>query len=109
MESTKSSAPVEPVRWNFEAKPPGVDRLDPYRTNYPRELVTLAEHITAKLWRPEEKLKHVEKLINRLFAACIRLPDMGGDLFARGIEVISRRFFVVIWLSKFEPSNMQEI
>lgn len=45
--------------------------------------------------------------MQRLFAAICRLPDFGGDTWAKGIEVIQRKYGVVIWLSKFQPTEMQ--
>jgi len=50
----------------------------------------------------------VERLMHRLFCACCRLPDYGGDLWSRGLDVIQRKTGSVIYLSRFEPSGMTE-
>ena len=42
-------------------------------------------------------MSKIEVLIRRLLAACMRL---GGDLWARGIDVLQRRFGVCIYLRK---------
>ena len=50
----------------------------------------------------------VEVLLYRLFAACRRLPDFGGDLWSRGLRVIERKCSVEIWLDSFVPSDVTE-
>lgn len=49
----------------------------------------------------------IKILLERLLKACQRRPDMGGDLWSRGIEVIQRRRSVLIYLSKFQPTDVQ--
>lgn len=53
-------------------------------------------------------MNNVGILMMRLLDACNRLPDMGGDLWARGIEVIERKYGVDISLASFVPSGMIE-
>lgn len=50
----------------------------------------------------------IEVLVNRLYRACSRLPDLGGDLWARGIDKIHRKYGCSIWLSRFEPADLTE-
>lgn len=42
-------------------------------------------------------------LIQRLWYACQRLPDYGGDMFSRGKEIIERKYGVVCYLNSFKP------
>lgn len=50
--------------------------------------------------------KKAEILYNRLFAACRRLPGMGGGLWGRGKERIDAKLGIVTYLSRFEPGDM---
>jgi hypothetical protein len=46
------------------------------------------------------------ELIGRLFRACQKLPDWGGNLWQRGQSAIARKIGVRIWLSKFKPGEL---
>lgn len=50
----------------------------------------------------------VKNLMGRLWDACRRKPELGGDLWGRGIEVIQRKYGVRIWLSGFESEGAVE-
>ena len=47
----------------------------------------------------------VKTLMTRLWNACKIKPEFGGDLWGRGLEVIQRNRGVIIYLSKFEPTD----
>jgi hypothetical protein len=50
----------------------------------------------------------VAAMLSRLWKACERLPDLGDDLWARGVEKIQEKYGCVVWLDKFEPVGMTE-
>ena len=50
----------------------------------------------------------VETLLYRLWAACQRLPNYGGDLFGRGRNKIEEKYGVRIYLQSFCPDGMIE-
>ncbi len=50
----------------------------------------------------------LQTAMERLCAACSRLPDFGGDLWSRGIERLEAEYGVIIYLSRFEPDGMTE-
>lgn len=56
-----------------------------------------------------ELMTHLQVLLNRLTVACMRLPDMGGDLFVRGQAVLERKFGVEMWLGGFSPGGLMQM
>ena len=49
----------------------------------------------------------VQELLARLWEACRHREDFGGDLWSRGLQVIQRNRDVVIYLSRFRPSDIE--
>lgn len=52
--------------------------------------------------------RHMQDLLGRLWAACERLPEFGGDLWGRGLGKIEEKYGVALYLSRFEMQGTTE-
>lgn len=52
--------------------------------------------------------EHTKRLLDRLWRACSKLPNYGGDLWGRGLNVLERKYNINVFLTDYVPSDMIE-
>jgi hypothetical protein len=77
-------------------------------TNPVRKGALSRVHNNETLLFVEDQEVNIEILLNRLWAACSKLPNLGGDLWSRGVRKIHEKYGVEVYLNGFKLAGWRE-